>query len=1599
MMNTLLERTEWYWQHMQDKTEEAYKIAGAARATGKDVSTKVEIPPAADLAARVEGLVGPKGVAEKIRELLKENDRDTMTLRIIDLIVKGTFGKYETEEQLAEQCIRTGLAIITEAVPAAATEGISHTKILDNPDGTRCLSVYYAGPIRSAGGTAAALSVALADYTRRKMGLQEYRPSKEEVERYVEEIGLYHNLVSRLQYNPPEDDIRHIVSNCPVCVSGTPTSELEVSVYKNLQRMETNRIRGGMALVIAEGIAQKAAKLLKYSKKFELGWDWIEAIVKVTKKTGEKREIKPVTKYLSDIVGGRPIFAYPSQTGGLRIRYGRSRNTGLNAKGVNPATMYLTNEFMAIGTQLKLERPGKGCVTVPVSTVEGPTILLDNGDVVKVNTASKAMEVKDRVAEILFLGDILISHGDFLKSNHPLVKPGICEEWWQQICKERGIGVNDAWNVSSEKAVELARQGAPMHPKYTYFYNAVSSDDLLEMARWLSNGRITKMHGIAGEQSRVLEVEVSEEKRTLERIGVPHKLRGGKVIIEEAGPLIETLCLTHINDLSLQEENVLESLSKASGMEIMEKEGTFIGARMGRPEKAKPRKMNPPPNLLFPIGKNGGKTRTLLKAAEKGVISVEAVRLKCPKCGRETMSYYCHDCGVRTERVFTCTKCGKKGKSEKCPYCGEHAIPYAFLPYDLKKAVKDAENRLGERTPEKTKAVEGLINGEKIFEPIEKGILRAKHNVVVFRDGTIRFDATNLPLTHFKPREIGISVEKAREIGYTHDKDGKPLEDPDQVCEMFVQDMIIPAESAEYILSAAQFVDDLLEKFYGLPRYYNAEKPSDLVGHLVIALAPHISVGVLGRIIGFSRARGTYAHPYMHAACRRDCFSPEETLPVYDGKEWKIVQIGPFVESLLCRREPRKTEFGDWVLPVEGYYTLALNPKTREYELKRITAFSKHVPQDHMVEIVLSDNRKIRTTGTHKFPDPSFGRVRAHELEEALVPMKFNIPEKDPESIDLMNARIEGLMVRGAAGILRKWVQENGGFTKASEKIGIPRSTLSDYCYRDSVPAELLKTLGLKAPENTRVGVKKDHVTLPRIIRVDEHLARLLGFYAAEGYARHRDREYQTVFCNKKLKEGVKKELEKALGIQKTWENEYELVVSSRIMYELFTRVLGAGKNAYEKRVPSVLLGARKELVKEFLRAYFAGDGCISRAGNRSPEVSCTSVSKMLLRDIEFLLARFSIATSWYGAERTSKGNGVVASWYSERGRILTTKEYKLRMYSENAKKFVEEVGFWDPDKNAKARKILSEARIKGSKARVVGESKIVRAKEIRITENKELAPSYNLTVEDHHNVITSGITTFQCDGDEDAFMLLLDALLNFSRRYLPSSRGGTMDAAIVLTTKIDPGEVDDQVHEMDIVSEYPLDYYQAACNNLNPSDVNVELVKDRLGTKEQYYGMKYTHDTDRVDEGPVESAYTTLKTMAEKVEKQLELGEKILAVDERDLASRVINFHFMRDMMGNLRAFGQQAVRCVDCNKVYRRTPLAGKCVKCGGRLVLTVSKGGIVKYLEVSKNIAKKYHLSDYLKQRLILIENDVKSFFELEEMEKRAEAKKQKSLAEFV
>ena len=117
---------------------------------------------------------------------------------------------------------------------------------------------------------------------------------------------------------------------------------------------------------------------------------------------------------------------------------------------------------------------------------------------------------------------------------------------------------------------------------------------------------------------------------------------------------------------------------------------------------------------------------------------------------------------------------------------------------NLKKTLENSLKKLKIESIEKLKGVKGLISEKKIFEPMEKGILRAMNDLHVFKDGTIRYEAIDVPLTQFKIKEIQTSIKKIKELGYEFYINGNPIEKEEQLIELMPQDIIINEESVDF---------------------------------------------------------------------------------------------------------------------------------------------------------------------------------------------------------------------------------------------------------------------------------------------------------------------------------------------------------------------------------------------------------------------------------------------------------------------------------------------------------------------------------------------------------------------------------------------------------------------------------------------------------------------------------------------------------------------------------------------------------------------------------------------------------------------------------
>ena len=909
-------KMQLYFNELDTKLKEAYELANNARAKGYDPEDRVEIPLARDMAERVEGLVSVvapqikgSGVSQRIKELeLKYGSQNWMiSFLIAEETANEKFCKFKDKKEAMEVALRVGLAYITNGVVSSPLEGFVKLELRKRLDGKEYFCLFFGGPIRSAGTTATCIFLGVADYVRMKMGYDIYDPTEDEINRTFSELEHFHDRITNLQYFPSKREADFITKHLPIQIEGDPSEKIDVPNYKNLPRVSTNKLRNGFCLVMAEGLCQKFAKFWgKFSKWYkEMGmdhWIFLEEYVALQKevkskgktKEGGKAKISPDYTYIKDLVAGRPVLGHPLSVGAFRARLGRSRTMGLSDTSIHPATMRVLEDFIAYGTQLKTERPGKSMVLSSCDTIEGPIVKLKNGDVVFVETEEKAKEITKEVEEIIFVGDILINYGYFLNRNHILAPMGYNEDWYA-LELEKSLGENKTeyselikninyMKLSFDEAYEISKKNSiPLHPRFTYHWNDLNIEQLKQLIEWLG-------FAVVKEEKIIIPLMPEDKKkRILELIGLPHKnVNNEYVVIEGDWAKAFRLSLGFLNteydkekiNITITEgTNVLEIINKLSEVKIRDKSGLYIGSRMGRPEKAKMRKLTGSPQAMFPVGKEGGRLRCFQAALDKGKITAEYSIYYCENCKKESVYRRCQTCDTVTTKISHCKEC--EDKTGKCGH--EKVSSYKYIDLNIKEYFDSALKKLETRNyPELIKGVRGTSNKDHIPEHLVKGILRSMNEIYVNKDGTTRYDMTEMSLTHFKPLEIGTTVEKLKELGYTHDTYGKELERDDQILEIKCQDLVLPScpestdEGADFVLfRVAKFLDELLEKLYGMPRYYNLKNKSDLVGHLVIGLSPHTSAGIVGRIIGFSKTQAMLANPLFHSIMRRDADGDE----------------------------------------------------------------------------------------------------------------------------------------------------------------------------------------------------------------------------------------------------------------------------------------------------------------------------------------------------------------------------------------------------------------------------------------------------------------------------------------------------------------------------------------------------------------------------------------------------------------------------------------------------------------------------------------------------------------------------------------------------
>ncbi|MCS7142432.1 MAG: DNA polymerase II large subunit [Aigarchaeota archaeon] len=883
-----------YYEALLSRFEEEFDLASKVRAHSNSPVMEVETVPVRDMAERVEVLIGPEGIAKKIRRIRSEFPPVLVPFRLADELISEREDVNEAELLVV---LRASLATMTPpSITAAPTEGIVNVRIKSNFDGSKYMAVYFAGPMRSAGGTEVAGAVVLADYIRRSVGLSRYVITDDEVGRFIEEVRLYRRRVGRFQYNVPEEVLELVLRNLPIEITGIATDPIYVPALRKSQRIETPYLRGGALIVVNDGIVGRAKKVLRMVELCGLeGWEWLHEVIEQMKRASSSSSSR--VSSIDEVVGGRPILSTSSMRWGFRLRYGRSPNNGMSAIGIHPYSMRLLENFIVTGTQLRVDYPGKSGVSVPVDSIEPPVVLMSDGSVIRVDNKAKLEEAEKGAKEILFNGDVLVSFGDCVENNVRLRPPGYCEEWWAEEVRISSLRdspwIDDRlkerlsdfvrepfYSVPTveEAALISTKLRVPLHPRYLPAWEAWDVGDVEYLRRWL---RDSISGGLKRFESDALVEYDAKVKRLLEIGLVTHRVRDHKIVLSSSVLKSLIFALRPFNDLERRTGDVREFLESLTGLPFRPKIGSTISARVGRPEKSGQRRMRPPSQVLFPVGLAGGMTRDVLRGASgAGHIVVELINRVCTACGEKTWKTTCESCGRPTIMVSTCERCGVEYVEilQKTCYNCKGPLRHSSRKYvDLRGLVEESLRKASEPKPPSLKGVRGLNSLAKQPEDLVKGVLRANLDLFVYKDGTVRFDTTNAPLTHFSPKQIGVPPERLRELGYVSDVFGDPLVSWDQTLELMVQDVIVPKRLVDHLFKVSRFIDGYLRSL-GLEAYYMLEESEDLIGHLVAVLSPHTYGSVVCRIIGFVDANVMYAHPILHGSKRRDCDGDEDSV-------------------------------------------------------------------------------------------------------------------------------------------------------------------------------------------------------------------------------------------------------------------------------------------------------------------------------------------------------------------------------------------------------------------------------------------------------------------------------------------------------------------------------------------------------------------------------------------------------------------------------------------------------------------------------------------------------------------------------------------------
>ncbi len=399
----------------------------------------------------------------------------------------------------------------------------------------------------------------------------------------------------------------------------------------------------------------------------------------------------------------------------------------------------------------------------------------------------------------------------------------------------------------------------------------------------------------------------------------------------------------------------------------------------------------------------------------------------------------------------------------------------------------------------------------------------------------------------------------------------------------------------------------------------------------------------------------------------------------------------------------------------DGALIKKINPDqaiTHHGKYQRIIHAFKHYFNGEIFKIKPYHLPEISCTPSHeifvvKNPLEKPKKIRAKELTKdyyLVIPKNYSFPQKEPilDLKEILSAELGKKYTRK-----RKLTEEdvekildfsNKGFT--SREIGKMFNLHPGYVrnlrskLKRGKTFSTLKEITLNVKE-TKIKFTNEKSWIPRFIRLDKDLAKLFGYYCAEGTIakdKKRPNSYTLIFSfgkseKDKIKQ-VRKLIKKIFKLSSFYLQECKTDYTLRFpktSVALFFKIL-CGENAKNKKVPYILNKAPKRVVHEFLKSYTECDGWIEE----NNIIAINTVSKKLAMGIYWLWLKMGFLPSfyeWIPPKETKIENRVVNQsplYYVKlkaqkfRYKFLFPKrKIKIGLKSKRAVKFLESKKYW----------------------------------------------------------------------------------------------------------------------------------------------------------------------------------------------------------------------------------------------------------------------------------------------------------------------------------